>query len=184
MSVSRDAGDLLDRIAQTSGQQRLLRLGVLAGAGVVLVAIPSAGGGFHLLLSLIALLVALLAAMMPESHAGAVLLVTLGLYWVVLVPQHLGAWLLVAAAGMGLAHLCATLASYGPAGHHLDPVLLRTWGRRAWVAVVATIAVWLLTGLLDFLDLPPSRFALGAALLVLLGWVAYLSVRFASPKER
>jgi hypothetical protein len=184
MSATRDLGDLLDRIAQTSGQQRLLRLAVVAGALVVLVAIPSAGGGFHPLLSLFAVVVAVLAAMMPESHAGTVLLVTLGLLWVVLVPQHLGAWLLVAAGGMGLAHVCATLAAYGPAGHRLDALLLRTWARRAWLAVVATLAVWLLTGLLDFLDLPPSRLALGAALLVLLGWVAYLSVRFASPQER
>jgi hypothetical protein len=184
MSVARDVTDLLDRLAQTSGQQRLLRSGVLVGTVVVLVAIASAGAGFRPLLYLFALLVALLVAVIPESHAGVALLLTLGLYWVVLAPQHLGVWLLVATAGLGLAHLCTTLAAYGPAGHHLDAVLLMTWARRAGVALVATLAVWLLTRALGFLDLPASRFALGAALLVLLGWVAYLSVRFASLKER
>jgi hypothetical protein len=184
MSIGRDAADVLDRLAQTSGQQRALRAAVVVGTVAVLVAVAAAGGGFHPLLDLFALLAAVVVAVLPESHAGVALLLTLGLYWVVLVPEQLGVWLLVAAAGLGLVHLCATLAAYGPAGHHVDAALLRTWARRAGVALVATLAVWLLTRALGVLDLPASRLALGAALLVLLGWVAYLSVRFAPPRER
>jgi hypothetical protein len=183
MSVGRDVSDLLDRLAQTSGQQRVLRTGIVVATVVVLVATSAAGGGFHPLLDLFALLLALLTAVLPESHTGVALLLTLGLYWVVLAPEHLGVWLLVAAAAFGSAHLCTTLAAYGPAGHSLDGVLLRAWARRAGVAFVSTLAVWLLSRGLGFLDLPASRFALGAALLVLLGWVAYLSVRFAAPSE-
>jgi hypothetical protein len=43
--------------------------------------------------------------------------------------------------------------------------------------VGAAVLVWLLTGALDFLDLPASPPALGVALALVLAWVAVLTAR-------
>ena len=74
-------------------------------------------------------------------------------------------------------HLACTLASYGPPGLVLDRALLARWRGRTTVCLGAAVLVWLAAPGLAFLDLPPDALAVGAALLVLLGWVGFLTVR-------
>jgi hypothetical protein len=183
VSVARDAGDLLDRIALGSPAQRLLRALVVLGAVLLLATIPAAGGRFHPLLSTALLLLAVAVAVVPETHVGIVLLLGLGGLWAISVPDRLDGWLLLAAAELLLVHLAATLASYGPAGHRPDAALLALWGRRAVGCLAAAAGGWLVARTLTFLHLPGSRLALAAALLVLLAWVGVLSARIASRRE-
>lgn len=184
MSVERDTADLLERLWVTSPQQRVLRLSVVVATLVLLAAIPAAGGVFHAVFSVLAVVLALVVAVLPESHAGVALLLGLGVLWAISVPERLDGWLLLAAVTLMVVHLACTLAAYGPAGHHLDGDLLLVWARRGGLCVVVTLAVWLLARAISFLDLPGSGLLLGAALVVVLAWVTFLTLRLADPDRR
>lgn len=177
MSVLSDTTGLVDRISLSSRQQQWFRVAVLVCGVVFLGLVPAAGGGFHPLLSAVAVVLLLAAVLMPESNAPLALLLYLGGLWAVTVPRTLGVEVLLAAVVLTGLHLACVLASYGPPGLTLDASFQRVWWRRFGLCVGGAVLVWLLSHLLVFLDLPTSGLALGAALVVLLGWVTVLTVR-------
>lgn len=177
MSVLSDTTGLLDRIALSSRQQQWLRVVVLVSGLAFLGLVPAAGGGFHPVLSGVALLLLVLSALMPESNAPLGLVFYLGALWVVTVPRALGIDVLVAAVVLTVLHVACALASYGPPGLTLEAAVLALWWRRFALCVGGAGLVWLLARLLVLLDLPASGLALGAALVLVLGWVTVLTVR-------
>jgi hypothetical protein len=177
VSVLADATGLLDRIALSSPQQRWLRVTALVSGLAFLGLSPAAGGGFHPVLSGAALVPLLFAVLMPESNAPLGLVLYLGGLWVVAVPRMLGVEVLLAAVVLAALHLACALASYGPPGLTLDGSFLALWWRRFGYCVGGAGLVWLLSRALVLLDLPPSGLALGAALVLVLGWVTVLTVR-------
>jgi hypothetical protein len=165
MSFLADRTGTLDRISLSSRQQQAFRAAALVSGALFLCLVPVAGGGFHPLLSAI-------GGVVPLG-----LLLYLGGLWVVTVPRSSGVEVLLAAVLLGALHLACLLASYGPPGLVLDRSFVRLWRRRFGLCVGAAVLVWLLTGALDFLDLPASPPALGVALALVLAWVAVLTAR-------
>jgi hypothetical protein len=127
-------------------------------------------------LTVAGVLLALVVALLPDSHAPLGLVVYLGGLWMLADPG-LDLWTLPAAAALLALHVACTLASYGPPGLALDRTLLARWRARATVCLSGAVLVWLAARTLAFLDLPPDALVVGAALLVLLGWVGFLTVR-------
>jgi hypothetical protein len=122
-----------------------LRVAIVAGP---VVAVTASGLGSELppgWLFALVLVVAAGHAFLPESGLGtaAMLLV---LVWWGLGPVADGGGppvsLLLAAAGLVVAHCAAILASYGPADLPVDRSLLRTWVRRTALAAAAAPVVW------------------------------------------
>ena len=183
MSVATEFFGVLDRVAESSSEQLVLRGAVVVASGGFLAVVPAAGGRFHPAVSAALVLLAVVVAFLPESHGAVALLLGLGLLWAVAVPRHLDAWLLVAAATLLVVHVACTLVSLGPAGHTVDGVLLRAWAQRTVWCWAAAFGVWLLARAVTLFDLPGSGFGLGAALLSLLAWVTVLTVRFATDDE-
>lgn len=181
MSAGKDVADVLNRFADSSPQQRVLRATVLVGTVAFLALVSVSGGELHPILGIAALLLGLLVTVVPESHAPVGLLLYLGLMWVFTSSGHLDGWLLLATADLLAMHLACALVAYGPAGHTVDRELLRRWGRRYAVCLTAALGVWVVAVSVRFLDLPGSGLVLGTALLVLLGWVGYLNLRLARP---
>jgi hypothetical protein len=177
MSFLADRTGTLDRISLSSRQQQAFRAAALVSGALFLCLVPVAGGGFHPLLSAIGGVVLLVTVQVPESNAPLGLLLYLGGLWVVTVPRSSGVEVLLAAVLLGALHLACLLASYGPPGLVLDRSFVRLWRRRFGLCVGAAVLVWLLTGALDFLDLPASPPALGVALALVLAWVAVLTAR-------
>ncbi len=173
---------LLDQLFLASPQQRALRAVGLLAAWVFLGLVPAAGGAFHPLVTLVAVLLSLLVALMPESNAPLALLVYLGALWGLSVQGGLDLWTLAAAVDLCVLHLSCTLASYGPSGLSLDADLLALWRGRFVLCVGAAVLVWTVARALTFLDLPGSGLALGLALVAFLGWVAFLTVRLAQSR--
>lgn len=167
---------LLDRVALSSRQQRVARSVVLLTPLVFLALVTWSGGRFHPLLTVAGVLLAVLAALVPESNVALGLLVYLAVLWAIASSATLDGWTLLATADLLAFHLACTLASYGPPGLVLDAGLLALWRGRAVRCLAAAGAVWLVARLLAFLDLPASGLALGLALLVFLTWVGALSV--------
>ena len=179
MSVLADTTGLLDRIALSSTQQRWLRVVVLGSGLAFLALVPAAGGGFHPLLGGVALALLAVTVLVPESNAPLGLVLYLGGFWVVTVPRTLGIEVLLAATALTALHLACTLASYGPPGLTLDRAFVSVWWRRFAYCLTGAGLVWVLARTVVLLDLPPSGVALGAALVLLLGWVTVLTVRLA-----
>ena len=172
--------NVLDGIARSSPSQRVLRGVEVAAPVLFLAAIPASGGAFHPGLSIISVLLAVLMALLPDSHTALGLVLYLGGLWA-MSTRGLDLWTLVAVVLLLALHLACTLSSYGPPGLRLDAVLLAVWRRRTMLCVEAAVLVWAVAVVLDLLDLPASRVAVGAGLLVVLAWVALLTVRLAGP---
>ena len=141
MSVLADTTSLLDRIALSSSQQQWLRVAVLVSGLGFLGLVPAAGGGFHPILGGAALLLLVLAVLMPESNAPLGLVFYLGGLWVVTVPRTLGVEVLLAAVVLTVLHLACALASYGPPGLTLDASVLALWWRRFWLCIGGGCAI-------------------------------------------
>lgn len=170
---------LLDRIALSSPQQRVVRSVVLVAPLVFLALVGLSAGTFHRNLTAVGVLLAVVVTLVPESNAALALVVYLGIVWGVAASGALDVWTLLASADLFALHLACTLAAYGPPGLVLDSRLLALWRRRAVLCVGAAVLVWLAARVVDLLDLPPSGYALGLALLVFLAWISALAVRLA-----
>ena len=176
--------NVLDRVALSTPEERALRAVVLVTALVFLALIPAGGGVFHPVFSAVAVGLAVLVALLPEGNAALGLVLYLGVLWMLSAPEPLGGWTLLSTADLYLLHLACTLLSCGPPGHRPDATLLGLWSRRSVLCLGAAVLVWLAARTVSFLDLPASSIALGLALVVLLGWVALLTVRLARDGAR
>jgi hypothetical protein len=183
MSMQTRSFGFLDRLSAAGSQQRVVRLvPVLATAGFLALA-TVAGGVFHPVISLAALLLALVTAAIPDSGAPLLLILFLAGVWGIELPATTNGWVLLAAAALLAIHVSCALASYGPTALTLPRVLLRRWARRAAVMAVATGLTWAAVRLVGGLHLPPSRLLFAGALVVLLGWLSLLTVRLATRRS-
>jgi hypothetical protein len=117
---------------------------------------------------------ALLTAVVPDTHAGAVALVIFGWIWVVHVDATTSAWLLLAAPALGLFHTATAFVAGTPAHATVDRVAVERWAGRFGIIVAAAAAVWGLVTWLDRLDARPAIALTMAALIVLCGAAAAL----------
>jgi hypothetical protein len=163
--------------------QVLLRAMVVLGGATTLVAAQAAGARPAQWLQAVLIGCALLTAVRPESIGGLALLAG-GAYLWVLTPESLSPMVLVAAAGMVLAHVSALVAAQGPARMRLDGAQVRRWAVRALVLWLAAATVW---GLSVFLaDLPEKRlaYALGLTLLGVIAVVTTWLISSRPERER
>ena len=161
-----------------------LRVLVLLGPLVALLAqVPAVGAPRPWLVVLTALLAAGFA-LVPESVVGAVVFLVVAFSWVPGTEGGLSAWSLVAAAGLLVSHVAALMASYGPERLPVSPAVARLWVRRGVLLFLTAPAVWLLA--LGARRLPESGtvwvFGLAVALSVVV--VAAAASQAAMPRER
>lgn len=88
-------------------------------------------------------------ALLPDSQLGTTAALLVVAWWALGPVAALPASLLVAAAGLLAAHVCALVAAYGPPELPLDPALLRRWLRRGLLALLAAPLVWLVVAAVD-----------------------------------
>jgi hypothetical protein len=143
--------------------QVLLRAMVVLGAMAVLVAATAAGARPAGWQQALVLALAMVTAIRPESSAGVGLLAGSAYVWV-LGPESLSPLVLLAAAGMVLVHVAATVAAQGPARMRVDGTQVLRWAGRGVVLWLAAAAVWGLTVLMA--DLPDRRVAYAVGLSV------------------
>ena len=176
MSVAR-ASALLDRAVLAHRQQRVLRAGVVAATVAFLWLVVLAGGSVHVVVSAGLLVLALLAALMPDSSAPLFLVLGLAGRWWVAVPDAWSGWTLAAAVLLLAVHVASTLGAYGPPALVVPGDLVRTWAGRAALMLAVTALVWLVAGLFTTLHLPGNVGVLAAALGVVVAWIALLGRR-------
>jgi len=144
--------------------QLALRTMVLLGVAAAIVAAQAAGarpGPWELG---IVFGLAAITALRAESIAGVGMLAGAAYVWA-LAPETLSPLVLVAAAGMIVAHLSALVAAQGPARMSVDGVQVRRWAARGFLLWLAAAVVWGLS--LAVVDLPQRRLAYALGLIVL-----------------
>jgi hypothetical protein len=85
---------------------------------------------------------ALASAFRPEHLSLSITLGLVVVWWALELHGSMPAVVLVVAAGLLLAHVGATLLSYGPPSLPLDRGLTLLWVARAGLAWLAALAVW------------------------------------------
>lgn len=103
----------------------------------------------------------------PDHTTGVVALATVMVWWTV---HDVGDWrLLVVGALLLVAHVLATVLSYGPAELPVDPHLVAVWARRGLLTLVPLPITWIALRGLDADLAPPwvwTSAALGVVALV------------------
>jgi hypothetical protein len=144
--------------------QLTLRTLVLLGVAAAIVAAQAAGARPGPWEQGIVLGLASVTVVKPESIAGVGMLAGVAYIWA-LAPETLSPLVLVAAAGMVVAHVSALVAAQGPARMALDAVQVRRWATRSVLLWVAAAVVWGLS--VAVVDLPQRRLAYALGLVVL-----------------
>ena len=166
-----------ERLGLASRQQVVLRgLAGLAAAQFPILTV-FAGGEFRPLTTLVLMGLAAVVMLAPDSGAPMFLVLAFGALWAVSVPATLTAWTLLVAADLLVLHLACTLASLGPPQLVLERATFRLWAGRGALLLAVTALVWLGARLLGGLDLSANGGVTAVALGLLLGWLAFLSVR-------
>lgn len=177
MSVGVTVSGLLDNLSLLSMQQLSLRLVVLIAPMVALVAEGRAGAHVQTWFITFVVIICAGSALLPDSHTGLLVVLMIGLHWALALRDVTSAWVLVAALALLVFHVAGVLASYGPTSVVLGSSLLALWLGRCGVAAAVTVLVWLATRVGSGLDLPANGLVLGAALLVVAGWIFVLAHR-------
>ena len=156
--------------------QVALRALVPAGLLVTLAAALAAGAHPPLWERGVLLVVAGATMLAPDSSAPELLLIGQAYLWLQ-APESTSALVLVAAAGMVLAHVTAMVAAQGPATMPVDRDAVRRWAARSALVWAAGVPVWVLVVALR--HAPDARLAFVAGLVALIavtvataGWIS------------
>ena len=143
--------------------QLALRALVLLGPVSALLAAGPAGHAPPWWLVGVVLALAGASAWVPDSPFGvAPFLVVIG-WWAAALGEAASAWVLVAAAGLVVAHVAGAVASYGPATMPVDAAIARLWARRGLLVLLAAPIAWVVTRLLRDQPEQPGIWLLGVA---------------------
>lgn len=147
--------------------QVLLRFLVVIGAMTAIVAAQAAGARPDLWWQGLLGWLAVLTALRPDSVAGVGLFAGAAYVWS-MAPETLSPLVLLAAAGLVLAHVSALVAAQGPARMSVDGEQVRRWAARGLWLWFSAAAVWGLGVLVVEVPQPRLAYALGLTLLIVL----------------
>jgi hypothetical protein len=161
--MSAMVSDAVTELGELSRGQLVLRLVVLLGPVVAVLA--SGPAGHWPPWWVIALVVGLAGgfAAFPESPAGATAMLAVLVWWAAALEDGLHPAVLVAATALLVAHVAAVLASYGPGEMPVDPTLVRLWLARGVLLLVPVPLVWGLALLLRGEPEEPGVWVVGVA---------------------
>ena len=151
-----------------------LRAVVALGPAVALTAGVPQGYSPSPFVVVLVVLPALFWAFAPDNFLGSVSLVVVLLWWAVVVGAALPLASVVAAGGLLLSHVAATVLAYGPARARIAPRLVATWARRTAAAWVVALVVWWVAYASSDEPTPDSFWLLGLAVVLVGAVVASL----------
>jgi hypothetical protein len=133
---------LVTAIGELSRSQLVLRVLILLGPVVAVLAAGPAGQWPPWWFAVPVLVLAGGFAALPDSPIGAGVMLAVILWWAAALDDGLHPAVLVAAAALLVTHVAAVLASYGPGEMPVDPALAWVWVRRGALLLVGVPLVW------------------------------------------
>ena len=167
--------------AWTRGQWAL-RLAMVLGMMLALVARWPTLGAPPVWLAAVVLVLAVSWALIPESVVGMVALVVVGLSWSAGTDGSLPAGALVAALGILVAHLAALVVSYGPAALPVAPGVVLLWAKRGLALYATALVVWVLARGVRELPESSTVWVLGVAVAASVVVVAAVATQVLMPE--
>ncbi|MGC4111199.1 MAG: hypothetical protein QM747_12405 [Nocardioides sp.] len=100
--------------------------------------------GYHPAVALVVVVAvgAVVAGLYPDGLAPTIVMVVVTAWWTFHLHGAVPAGLLVAAAGLTVAHVVATLLAYGPPSLEVDRRLVLMWAGRGALSWLAALVVW------------------------------------------
>ena len=135
------AQDTLDDVAALSRSQRALRAVMIAAPLAAALATAAAGDASAWFVAT-SLVLVLVAALRPDSHAAFAVAVVTATHWLIAVDAVGSPWVLLAAGAMLVLHTATAAATTAPPSAEMSANSARRWSRRAGVVLAGTIAVW------------------------------------------
>lgn len=133
--------DALRELVRLRSRELALRLAILLGPAVFLLALHAAGTARGWL-SVLAALLALLTVLQPDAEAGLLTCAVLVYLWWAGVAQPYTPWTLVAGLSLLLFHVTTTASARAPLGGRLPMGSFRRWAGRTGVVAVMTCAAY------------------------------------------
>ncbi len=156
--------DAVDAARALGAHQWTLRMASVAGTCVVLVSAAGAGGDLGLATVLAVLVLAVWAALRPDSIRPIVVLAVLLLLWWSRVDSTVSVWSLGAALGVLLVHGSAAYAAETAPGARPAMATHRRWASQAMVVAAVTTSAWGVARALSELDRSGDGLVIAAAL--------------------
>ena len=110
---------------------------------------------------------AIVCAVLPDSHAGSLVVVLVGIEWWATVDDRVSAWLLAAALALAAFHASMAAATVAPLAARWTPAMSRRWLRRTAVVGGATCIMWAGVALIGDHRVHGNSLLLAAALVTL-----------------
>lgn len=107
------------------------------------------------------------AAAMPDGHLATAAIGLLLGHWLLVVDGSLNVWTPIAAAGVVVVHVAASMEAITPTGSKLTPETYRLWVWRTLAIIAFAVALWLVAVAADHVD-----HTAGVLLVVLFGLLA------------
>lgn len=139
-----------------SGQQVVLRALIFLAPLLALLASGVITGGVGFWTVATTVMLAAAAAVLPDTHLPAVLLIVVASHWCAAVDDVRTPWTLLAAGCMLAIHVPAALVSTTPASATFSAATLRRWGARTLGVAIATTLAWLLALVVQGATVPAS----------------------------
>ena len=164
-----------------TGAARTVRLVILVSPILATFCTTLAAGRFFLIGSAVIVGLAVVCAVVPDTHLGLIVILLLAVEWTVRVQDPVSAWSIGLAALIGVFHTALAFAGTAPAGADLPRSISVAWTRRALLSIGPPVAVWAAVVALDQVDLGRQA-ALVAAALVALAIAGYWSGSATRPR--
>ncbi len=156
-------------LRRMSAHQRVLRVLVLAGPLLTLVATMAARGAYQPIALMVIGTLALGCALSPDSHVGLLLVLLLSLNWLQTVDDETTPWLLLAAAGLLVLHTSMAASTVAPPAASWSSALAQRWLRRVGAVMALTLGAWVIASGLTEAAPGGNAFVLIAGLLLIAG---------------
>lgn len=171
-------------LARLRGAGMAARLLALACPALVTACTGAAGGDLQRPIVIAVAVLTALSVLHPDTHAGLLVVVLLGVQWLEAVDDHATPWVIPAACCLGVFHASLAAATVAPPAARWTPAMTRRWCRRAAVLALPAAGSWLVVAVLDRHRPAGSAPLLAAALVVLsIGGVWAGTTRRAAPRR-
>jgi hypothetical protein len=146
-------------------QLALRALGV-AGVLVALAATRAAGSDTLLVLEVGIIGLALLSAVLPDTHLGLLIVLLAGSHWLAIVDDVTTPWAMGFATGIALAHTSMGAASVSPPAARWSEAMRRRWARRLLTQIAVIVPTWAVVATMAEIDIGANAIVMAGALLV------------------
>jgi hypothetical protein len=149
------------------GATVVLRVLVLTSAVVAVVCTWLAAGHTVPFINVVIFGFALVCVVLPDSHAGLLVILLVGVEWLATVDDRTTPWSVGAAAALAVFHASMAAATVAPPAAKWTRAMCRRWMRNSAVVVVASAGTWAVVAVSHGHQLAGSAVLVAAALIAL-----------------